>query len=186
MLAGIVYACDGVPLAGLPLDSWVPSAVWLALVGGLAFLMVSTWRYPSFKDLTLTRPRSPLTFVLVASVIYLISFFSKPVLLAAAAIYVLSGIVIRLGGHGAPPLQAHAARTGASGWLRRKENERRRRAGPGRDRRRRFAAGARASRIAGRGQAFAAPPVDRREVSVPVDAPPEPPPFWPRSTKRLR
>jgi CDP-diacylglycerol---serine O-phosphatidyltransferase len=98
VLAAIVYACDGVPLAGLPLDSWVPSAVWLVLVGGLAFLMVSTWRYPSFKDLTLTRPRSPLTFVLVASVIYLVSFFSKPVLLAAAMIYVLSGIVIRLGG----------------------------------------------------------------------------------------
>jgi len=97
-VAAIVYWSDGVPLAGLPLDSWIPSAAWLALVGMLAFLMVSTWRYPSFKDLTLTRPRSPLTFVLLASVLYLTFIFSKPVLLAAAACYVLSGIVMRLGG----------------------------------------------------------------------------------------
>jgi CDP-diacylglycerol--serine O-phosphatidyltransferase len=97
-IAAIVYASDGVPLAGLPLDNWVVSASWLVLVGMLAILMVSTWRYPSFKDLTLTRPRSPLTFVLLASVIYLTFIFSRPVLLAAAAAYVLSGIVIRLGG----------------------------------------------------------------------------------------
>jgi CDP-diacylglycerol--serine O-phosphatidyltransferase len=97
-LAATVYACDGVPLGGLPLDNWIASAAWLALIGALAFLMVSTWRYPSFKDLTLTRPRSPLTFVLVASIIYLTFIFSKPILLGAAAAYVLSGIVIRLGG----------------------------------------------------------------------------------------
>jgi CDP-diacylglycerol--serine O-phosphatidyltransferase len=98
MIAAIVYASDGVPLAGLPLDSWIPAAAWLALLGMLAFLMVSTWRYPSFKDLNLTRPRSPITFVLVASVIYVTVILSKPVLLGAAAVYVLSGIVIRLGG----------------------------------------------------------------------------------------
>jgi len=46
-----------VPLAGFPLDNWMVSAAWLVLVGMLALLMVSTWRYPSFKDLTLTRPR---------------------------------------------------------------------------------------------------------------------------------
>jgi CDP-diacylglycerol--serine O-phosphatidyltransferase len=97
-LAAVVYASDGVPLAGLPLDNWIPSAAWLALVFMLSFLMVSTWRYPSFKDLTLTRPRSPLTFVVLASVIYLVFIFSRPMLLAAAACYVLSGIVIRLGG----------------------------------------------------------------------------------------
>jgi len=97
-IAGIVYASDGVPLAGLPLDNWIASAAWLALVGLLSFLMVSTWRYPSFKDLSLTRPRSPLTFVALASAIYLVVIFSRPALLAMAACYVLSGIVIRLGG----------------------------------------------------------------------------------------
>ena len=73
------------------------SVAWLALLGLLSFLMVSTWRYPSFKDLSLTRPRSPLTFVLLGSLIYLIWNFSQPVLLGMAACYVGSGIVIRVG-----------------------------------------------------------------------------------------
>ena len=92
-LASIVYATDGVPLRW-----WVFSAAWMALVGLLSFLMVCTWRYPSFKDLSLTRPRSPLTFVMVASVIYLIWNFSQPVLLLVALGYVLGGVLIRVGG----------------------------------------------------------------------------------------
>lgn len=92
-VASVVYACGGAPL-----HWWVFSALWLALLGILSFLMVSTWRYPSFKDLSLTRPRSPLTFVLIGSLIYLIWNFSQPVLLALAACYVGSGIAIRLGG----------------------------------------------------------------------------------------
>ena len=74
------------------------SAAWLTLVGLLAFLMVSTWRYPSFKDLSLLRPRSPLVFVLVGSLIYLIWNFSQPVLLGMTVCYVGSGILIRAGG----------------------------------------------------------------------------------------
>ena len=70
----------------------------LALLGLLAFLMVSTWRYPSFKDLNLMQPRSPLTVVLLGSLIYLVWNFSQPVLLGLSIIYVGSGIVIRLGG----------------------------------------------------------------------------------------
>ena len=60
--------------------------------------MVSTWRYPSFKDLSLTRPRSPVTFVILSILIYLIWNFSQPVLLGMSVCYVLSGIVIRVGG----------------------------------------------------------------------------------------
>jgi CDP-diacylglycerol--serine O-phosphatidyltransferase len=93
VLASIVYAADGTPLT-----LWILSAAWLTLVGWLAFLMISTWRYPSFKDLTLLRPRSPLTFVLVGSLIYLIWNFSQPVLLGMSICYVGSGILIRAGG----------------------------------------------------------------------------------------
>jgi CDP-diacylglycerol--serine O-phosphatidyltransferase len=93
IIAAIVYSVDSVPLRW-----WILSAAWLALLGLLSFLMVSTWRYPSFKDLSLTRPRSPLTFVLVGSLIYLVWNFSQPVLLSLAACYMLSGIVIRIGG----------------------------------------------------------------------------------------
>ena len=93
VLASIVYAADGVAL-----NLWIFSVAWLVLVGLLAFLMVSTWRYPSFKDLSLLRPRSPLVFVLVGSLIYLIWNFSQPVLLGMTACYVGSGILIRAGG----------------------------------------------------------------------------------------
>ncbi len=93
VVASIVYACDGIPLR-----SWVWSAAWLTLLAMLSFLMVSTWRYPSFKDLSLLRPRSPLTIILIGSVIFLVWRFPKPSLLAMSAAYMLSGIVIRIGG----------------------------------------------------------------------------------------
>ena len=93
MVASIVYAAEGYPL-----ESWILSIAWLALIGLLGFLMVSTWRYPSFKDLQLTRPRSPLTIILFATLIYAIWKFSQPVLLGMGIAYVGSGIVIRAGG----------------------------------------------------------------------------------------
>jgi CDP-diacylglycerol---serine O-phosphatidyltransferase len=93
VVASIVYACDGEPLR-----AWWWSIAWLVLIGLLSFLMVSTWRYPSFKDLSLTRPRSPLTIIVVGIVIFLVASFSKPALLAMSVAYMLSGIVIRIGG----------------------------------------------------------------------------------------
>jgi CDP-diacylglycerol--serine O-phosphatidyltransferase len=93
IVAAVVYASDSEPLR-----SWISSAAWLALLGLLSFLMVSTWRYPSFKDLSLTQPRSPLTVVVLGSLIYLIWNFSQPVLLGMTVCYVGSGILIRVGG----------------------------------------------------------------------------------------
>ena len=92
-LASVVYATGGAPI-----DFWMVSALWLAVTGMLGFLMVSTWRYPSFKDVNLSRPRSPLILVLLGSLIILIWNFAEPVLLGIAACYVGSGIVIRAGG----------------------------------------------------------------------------------------
>ena len=94
MVASVVYAF----VDSGPLESWLFSAVWLGLLGLLAFLMVSTWRYPSFKDLSLVRPRSPITFVVLSIVIYLVWSLSQPMLLGMSLCYVLSGIVIRAGG----------------------------------------------------------------------------------------
>jgi CDP-diacylglycerol--serine O-phosphatidyltransferase len=93
-VASVVYAVNG----SSPLREWWFSAAWLALLALLSFLMVSTWRYPSFKDLSLTRPRSPLTIILFAAIIYLIVSFSQVALFAMTVSYVLSGIVIRIGG----------------------------------------------------------------------------------------
>src|SRR3984885_2692174 len=67
LVAAVVYASDSAPL-----EWWAPSFTWLALLALLSFLMVSTWRYPSFKDLSLTGPRSPLTVIFFGALIYLI------------------------------------------------------------------------------------------------------------------
>ncbi len=93
MVSAVVYFADGYPVS-----FWWPSIVWLALLGLLAFLMVSTWRYNSFKDLNLLRPRSPLTVVLLGGMIFLLWNYSQPVLLVIASAYVGSGILIRIAG----------------------------------------------------------------------------------------
>jgi CDP-diacylglycerol--serine O-phosphatidyltransferase len=106
MVAAVVYFNDGFPVGYWPL-----SVAWLALTGILSFLMVCTWRYYSFKDLNLLRPRSPLTVILLGALIFLIWNYSQPVLLIMASTYVGSGVIIRLAGvmrrwrpaHGAHP-----------------------------------------------------------------------------------
>jgi CDP-diacylglycerol--serine O-phosphatidyltransferase len=93
MVAAVVYSLDSYPITG-----FIPSVLWLAMISLLAFLMVSTWRYWSFKDLNLLRPRSPMILVTMGGIIYGIWNWSEPVLLLIASIYVGSGIAIRLGG----------------------------------------------------------------------------------------
>ena len=93
MVAAVVYAFDGEPI-----KSWPFSVAWLALLSLLSFLMVSTWRYHSFKDLNLSRPRSTLMVIALAGLIFAIWNYSQPVLLALASAYVASGIFIRIGG----------------------------------------------------------------------------------------
>jgi CDP-diacylglycerol---serine O-phosphatidyltransferase len=93
MVAAVVFAANSEPIA-----SSLMAALWLGLLGLLAFLMVSTWRYYSFKGVNLLRPRSPLTLIVLGSLIYLIWNYPQPVLLAMAVAYVGSGIVIRAGG----------------------------------------------------------------------------------------
>jgi len=93
MIASIVYALDGTPIVQWPL-----MVAWLVLVAFLGFLMVSTWRYQSFKDIQLLRPRSPLTIILWFTLIYLLWIYTEPVLLAITTAYVASGIVVRIGG----------------------------------------------------------------------------------------
>src|SRR5450631_2440028 len=110
LVAAVVYASDSVPL-----EWWALSFAWLALLALLSFLMVSTWRYPSFKDLSLTGPRSPLTVIFFGALIYLIWNYSQPVLLAISLLYVATGIVLRAGGlirrrfrpHPPPPQPEH-------------------------------------------------------------------------------
>jgi CDP-diacylglycerol--serine O-phosphatidyltransferase len=81
-----------------PISWWPLSIAWLALLLLLGFLMVSTWRYHSFKGVSLSKPYTPLIVILLAGAIYGIVNYSQPLLLIAAAGYVSSGILIRVGG----------------------------------------------------------------------------------------
>ncbi|MBK5292001.1 MAG: CDP-diacylglycerol--serine O-phosphatidyltransferase [Acidobacteriia bacterium] len=113
MVASMIYAAGSTPLQWWPL-----SVAWLALLALLAFLMVSAWRYRSFKDFNLGSPRSPITVVVLGSLIYLIWNYSHLVLFAMSTVYVGSGIVIRFGGilkrkfRPSPPKDAPAVRIG--------------------------------------------------------------------------
>jgi CDP-diacylglycerol--serine O-phosphatidyltransferase len=93
MVAAVVYAANSSPI-----HFWPFAVGWLALLTLLSLLMVSTWRYYSFKDINLLRPRSPLMVIVLGIAIFLIWNYSQPVLLAMAGAYVASGIIIRIGG----------------------------------------------------------------------------------------
>lgn len=92
-VAAVVFAFDSEPIT-----KWELSIVWMAAMALLAFLMVSTWRYYSFKDINLRSPRSPLILIAFCVLIYGIWNYSQLVLLVLALVYVMSGIVIRAGG----------------------------------------------------------------------------------------
>jgi CDP-diacylglycerol---serine O-phosphatidyltransferase len=93
LVAAVIYAADGYPLR-----FWPFVIVWIVLMACLGLLMVSTWRYRSFKDLNLNRPRSPLLFVFLASLIFMVWNYSHAMLLTLAVLYVGSGVVVRVGG----------------------------------------------------------------------------------------
>ncbi len=92
-VAAVVYFFDSSPIT-----SWKLSITWIAITALLAFLMVSTWRYYSFKDINLRSPRSPLILVILGGLMILIWNYSQAVLLLMAMAYVLSGILIRISG----------------------------------------------------------------------------------------
>ncbi len=93
MVAAVIYFLDGVPLR-----NWMFIAAWTALLALLSYLMVSTWRYRSFKDFNLVSPRSPRSLIVLAAFLYMIWNFSKPLLLALSVLYIGSGIVVRIAG----------------------------------------------------------------------------------------
>ena len=95
MVASVVYAANDGPVTDIGL-----SGAWLCLLAMLGLLMISAWRYWSFKELNLLRPRSPVTVVLMGVSIYVVWQWSRPVLLIMSILYVGSGIAIRAGGLG--------------------------------------------------------------------------------------
>jgi CDP-diacylglycerol--serine O-phosphatidyltransferase len=95
---------------GAPLGSWYTAITWLAMVAAVGYLMVSTWRFYSFKDIDFSS-RHPFRLIILFGALFAgIWFFSKPVLFAVALLYTFSGVFWRLqwifrrrGQHPPPP-----------------------------------------------------------------------------------
>jgi CDP-diacylglycerol---serine O-phosphatidyltransferase len=82
--------------SGEPVVSWYTAVIWLTMVAMVGYLMVSTWRFYSFKDIDF-RSRHPFRLILfLAAMLALIWFFSKPMLFGIALLYMVSGVFWRL------------------------------------------------------------------------------------------
>ena len=91
LVAAIVHFSEGQPI---PEILWVP--FWVVLLLATAILMVSTWRYYSFKNLDLRKQRKFAVVIVLGSIVGLIWFYSQPVLLVIATSYILSGVIAKL------------------------------------------------------------------------------------------
>jgi CDP-diacylglycerol---serine O-phosphatidyltransferase len=82
--------------AGVSITSWWTSLSWLMMVVVVSYLMVSTWRFYSFKDIDFRSRRPFRLIVLIGILLALIWFFSRPFLFAIALLYMASGVLWRL------------------------------------------------------------------------------------------
>jgi CDP-diacylglycerol---serine O-phosphatidyltransferase len=91
VIAAVVHFSEGEPVA----SAWT-AATWVLMVIAVAYLMVSTWRFYSFKDLDF-RNRQPFRLIILFGGLFaLIWFFSQQMLFALALLYMASGVFWRL------------------------------------------------------------------------------------------
>jgi CDP-diacylglycerol---serine O-phosphatidyltransferase len=91
VIAAIVHYSGGAPVI-----SWWTAMSWLMMVVVVGYLMVSTWRFHSFKDIDF-RSRRPFRLIVLFGVVGAsIWFFSRPVLFTIAILYMASGVLWRL------------------------------------------------------------------------------------------
>ena len=90
LLAACVHVCQGYPVE----NRWV-AFIWIGIVGVTGFLMVSTWRFWSGKELSFSRRHSFRTLFFIAIALYVIIRFSQAVLFLWALVYMFSGIWAR-------------------------------------------------------------------------------------------
>jgi CDP-diacylglycerol--serine O-phosphatidyltransferase len=91
VIAAVVHFSLGSPVA----DPWL-ALTWLLLVVAVGYLMVSTWRFYSFKDIHFNTRQPFRIMILLATVFVSIWFWSRWVLFAIALIYMFSGVLWRL------------------------------------------------------------------------------------------
>jgi CDP-diacylglycerol---serine O-phosphatidyltransferase len=93
--AGVIAAVVHLSL-GDPIVSWWIAIAWTLMVVAVAYLMISTWRFYSGKDIDL-RSRQPFRLVVLFGLLFAaIWFFSRYVLFGIALVYMLSGVLWRL------------------------------------------------------------------------------------------
>jgi CDP-diacylglycerol---serine O-phosphatidyltransferase len=90
-VAAVVHLVEGNPL-----QIWWLSIGWGVFVFALAFLMVSTWRFPSLKGINFRQPQNFRWLIVIGAVIALIWFSSQYVLFVIAVVYILAGVLARL------------------------------------------------------------------------------------------
>ena len=92
VLASVVHLVNGTPV-----PYWWLGVLWLFVVGLAGFLMVSTWRFWSGKELSLGSRHPFQLVVLLAVVGAVIARYSENLLIVIALGYLVSGVVARLG-----------------------------------------------------------------------------------------
>ncbi len=90
LLAATVHFCYGYPV-----EAWWIAMIWLVFVGLSGFLMVSTWRFWSGKEINFSRGHPFQLLFVLAVVIYVMIRFSNVVLFLMALTYMFSGIWAR-------------------------------------------------------------------------------------------
>jgi len=113
VIAAVVHFAKGDPLI-----SWYTALTWIAMVATVGYLMVSTWRFYSGKDIDFHSRHPFRLIVILAALVALIVAFSRYVLFGIALLYMISGVFWRLqwifrrrGGTTPPPTYKEASQT---------------------------------------------------------------------------
>jgi CDP-diacylglycerol--serine O-phosphatidyltransferase len=91
VLAAVIHFEGGSPIHNL----WI-SLVWLALVAFTGFLMVSSWRFWSGKEIDMNTRKPGRLLVLLVVVIGVVVEWNQTALLVIALGYLVSGVMARL------------------------------------------------------------------------------------------
>jgi CDP-diacylglycerol--serine O-phosphatidyltransferase len=90
MVAATVHLVNGIPV-----PAWWVALPWLLIVGLCGFLMVSTWRFWSGKEINFSRSHPFQMLVLVAIILYVMVRYSTVVMFGIGLTYMFSGIWAR-------------------------------------------------------------------------------------------
>jgi CDP-diacylglycerol--serine O-phosphatidyltransferase len=90
VLAAVVHL-----VSGWPVTNWWLATLWIGVIGLAGFLMVSTWRFWSGKEINLSGRHPFQLIVLLGVLIYLLVHFSEVLLFLCCFIYMFSGLVAR-------------------------------------------------------------------------------------------